>query len=173
MITDRAAYLRLPVIGVGAGTYYVCVDNDNLYENVGTYELGCSFTSADDWEREYNNQPDHATPLSENTAVTGTLSDAESEFDTDWFAFAVAEDTAVTLTFTHEATEGRKDIFNITLYGADGTAIGETLITYEDTPALTLTQALTVGTYYVKVTSGRYNSNVRYTLTYSLESEAE
>ena len=149
------------------------MDNDNLYENTGTYEIGYSFTAAHNWESEYNNQPEYATPLTENAAVSGTLSDAESEFDTDWFVFAVDEEKSVTLAFAHEAPEGQKDIFNITLYGADGTAIGDTRISFEDTPALTLTQEVNPGTYYVKVTSGRYNSNVRYSLTYSFESEAE
>ncbi len=169
MQPDGGAEIRSPGVGLAAGTYYLCVNNDNLYLNNETYLVGYDFTPSGSWEREYNGETAFATPISENVPVSGTLSDAESDFDTDWFTFTVEEACTAVVRLRHEVLGGGNDIFNLSLYNAAGKRVGKTVVSTESSETVSGTFSLTPGTYYIKVTAGKYQSDIRYYLTYSIE----
>ena len=169
MQSDGGAEVRSPGVGLSAGTYYLCVNNDNLYLNSETYQVGYDFTPSGSWEREYNGETAFATPITENVPVSGTLADAESDFDTDWFTFTVEDACTAVVRLRHEVLGGSNDIFNLALFDAAGNQLGETVVSTESTETVSGSFTLTPGTYYVKVTAGKYQSSIRYNLTYSIE----
>ena len=169
MQSDGGAEIRSPGVGLAAGTYYLCVNNDNLYLNSKTYVVGYTFTQSAGWEHEYNGTPESADALTDGVSVSGTLSDVESDFDTDWFTFTVAKEGGVLLQLRHEKLGGNNDIFNLTLYNAELQPAGETLVSYESSETVSGRYTLAPGTYYVKVTAGKYSRDVRYYLTFSIE----
>lgn len=166
---NGGAEIRSPGIGLPAGKYYLCVNNDNLYLNNETYQVGFKFTPSEKWEREYNGERSAATPIAAGVAVSGTLTDAESDFDTDWFTFTVKDNCKVKLKLKHSVKSGENDIFNVSLYNADGKHVGKTIVSKENTETVSRSFSVAPGTYYVKVTAGKYNSSIRYYLTYSIE----
>ena len=167
--SNGGAEIRSPGIGLPAGKYYLCVNNDNLYLNNETYQVGFKFTPSEKWEREYNGERSAATPIAASVAVSGTLTDAESDFDTDWFTFTVKESCKVKLKLKHSVKSGENDIFNVSLYNADGKRVGKTIVSKENTETVSRSFSVAPGTYYVKVTAGKYTGSVRYYLTYSIE----
>ena len=167
--SDGGAEIRSPGVGLAAGTYYICINNDNLYLNNETYQVGYEFTPSGSWEREYNGETTFATPIAQNVPVSGTLADAESDFDTDWFTFTVEEACTAVLRLRHELLGGSNDIFNLTLYDAVGNQVGDAVVSTESSETVSGSYPLAPGAYYVKVTAGKYNSSIRYYLTYSIE----
>ena len=169
MQTDGGAEVRSPGVGLAAGSYYLCVNNDNLYLNSETYQVGYAFTPSAGWEREYNGEPAFATPIAENVSVSGTLADAEADFDTDWFTFTVEEAGTAVIRLRHDVLGGGNDIFNLALFNAEGAQLGETVVSTESTENVSGSFSLAPGTYYIKVNAGKYNSSIRYYLTYSIQ----
>ena len=163
------AVLLSPDVGLPAGDYLLRVDDDNLYHNSDTYSLRFTFTPEESWEPEPNDTPETATPLLPLSPVTGTLSDALTDFDTDWFVLTVEEGDSLLLRFTHGDTGDERDIFNVRLYNADLQPVGETVVSCGNTPEISRTYPVLPGIWYVRVTSGKYASDIRYELTYSME----
>ena len=169
LITDADDEIRSSNIGLGAGTYYISVDNDDLYLNSGTYEIGYSFTASSSWEREYNGSPEFATPITDKISVSGTTSDAEALFDEDWYTFNTEEAGTLILRLNHDNLGGSRDIFHVTLYSAGQKQIGDTIVSFESSDTVSARFAVAKGKFYVKVTSGNFKSDVRYYLSYEIE----
>ena len=170
MITGGAsAQLHSPNVGLPAGEYYLRVDDDNLYHNSDTYSLTYTFTPSGSWEKEYNGTPEAATPLSPQIALSGTLSDALTDFDTDWFILSVEEEGELLLSFRHDDTGDDLDIFTVTLYNDALQSVGDAIVSCGNTPTVSQKFTVTPGVWYVRVTSGKYASDIRYTLMYSME----
>ena len=169
LMTDADGEVRTPNIGLAAGTYYLAVDNDDLYLNSDIYEVGFSFTASGSWEREYNGDSAHANVLAEKANVSGTLSNAETVFDEDWYTFTVDADGTLYLRLSHENLGGGNDIFRIMLYSETLEQIGETMVSYESSEAVSGRFSVTPGTYYARVASGNYQADVRYYLSYEIE----
>jgi hypothetical protein len=169
LMTDADDEVRTSNIGLAAGTYYLAVDNDDLHLNSDIYEVGFSFTASGSWEREYNGDSGHANALAEKANVSGTLSNAEAVFDEDWYAFTVDADGTLYLRLSHENLGGGNDIFRVMLYSAELEPIGETMISYESSEAVSGRFTVAPGTYYARVASGNYQADVRYYLSYEIE----
>ena len=169
MQAEGGEALRSPGVGLAAGTYYICVNNDNLHLSSDTYLVGYAFTPSGGWEREYNGAPEFATPISANVPVSGTLTDADGDFDTDYYTFTVTESCAALLQLRHEKLGGNNDIFNVSVLDSALKPVGEAFISYESGETASGTYRLAPGQYYVKVTAGKYSSSVRYYLQYSIE----
>ncbi len=169
LLTDVADGIRSSNIGLGAGTYYISVDNDDLYLNSGTYEIEYSFTASSGWEREYNGTPECATQITDRVNVSGTISDAEALFDEDWYTFSTDDAGTLILRLNHDNLGGGRDIFHVTLYSAAQKQIGDTMVSFESSDTVSARFAVAKGKFYVKVTSGNYKSDVRYYLSYETE----
>lgn len=164
-------------IGLGKGTYYVLVDSDNLYLNSEDYYLTVSFTTFEGWETEANNSFSSSDILLSDTAVTGLIADCGgADSDYDYYSFTLTEESDVSLMLEHEILGNNRNIFNVTLYDESfnpvectvGEATGITTVRVladaENTQANY--EALSAGTYYVKVTSGIYYESIIYYLYY-------
>ena len=169
LLTDVADGIRSSNIGLDAGTYFISVDNDDLYLNSGTYEIEYAFTASSGWEREYNGAPEYATQLTDRINVSGTITDAEALFDEDWYAFSTDEDGTLILRLNHDDLGGGRDIFHVTLYSEDQKQIGDTMVSFESSNSVSARFTVAKGKYFIRVTSGNYMSDVRYYLSYELE----
>ncbi|MCH5198821.1 MAG: hypothetical protein J1E34_07940 [Oscillospiraceae bacterium] len=171
LIADNAESLSSPNIGLDAGTYYIIIDDNDLYHSSSDYELSFNFTETNGWEKEFNNTPVYATPILEDIPVSGTISDAETDFDTDYFVITAENSGKMTVYFSHDKGITSREIFRISLYNRDMEQVGNTLVSFDNKESVSADFDVSPGVYYVKVTSGSYSSDMRYYLTCSFQEE--
>lgn len=155
--------LTSPAVGLAAGSYYVCVDDENLYHAEGEYVLSYQFTSDRYREREYNNSRDFANEIDPNTTLTGTLTNVGTVFDEDWFRFTVTETRPTLIRLSHPAGERTDTLYEIEVLDAHGVLLlaGSSP---ENAPSLTLRQTFAPGVYFVKISAGTRSTDAPYML---------
>ena len=161
LLTADAEALSSPEIGVGPGTYYAVADDDGLFAAAGDYLLSYTFLPADDWEYEYNGKRDFANEITPGKPVRGTLSDAETAFDTDWFRFTVFEIGTYTLKLAHKAGEKEGVRFRLDLTDSHGEFI-DALDLPDREGSVSLTREFAPGVWFVKLTAGTLASGQIY-----------
>lgn len=172
LAADNDETVASPNIGLGAGRYFFTVDDDDLYHACSDYEIGFSFTETNGWEREYNDAPDLSTAVYENISVSGTMADAGTDFDSDWYRFEASREGKVKVGLRHPATGLGNEIFRVYVYNAALEQIGEVLSVSDSAESAYMLFDAVPGEYFIKLTSGRYSSSVRYYLNCSYEEEA-
>ena len=162
--------------GLGKGTYYIRIDSENLYLNSEKYYLTVSFTESSDTETEFNNSFDTADTLLEHTPVTGSLAERDTDYDTDFYALELTEESDITVEFTHEVLTVSREIFSFTLFDSnyapvavyseegEGATLIKSLSDSEKTEAAY--KKLPAGKYFIKVTPGIFYSEIQYSLSY-------
>lgn len=171
---------RMPVLGLEPGTYYVEVNSEDLYRSTLTYTLIAGYNESSGFEMEPNNTKEAANPIAQGVPVTGAIIDG-AEPDDDYYCFTVTSRCRVTVTLEHAETESERDIFRFSVTDESG----ERMPLYQS--AVTATDAdggeyfvasrgdqarvngyydLAAGTYYLKVTSGRFFDTMNYTIAY-------
>lgn len=165
LLSDDAEGIDSPEIGLYAGTYFLRVDSDNLYENPSDYTVSYVHTPAKNWESEYNGIFDYANELDHGITLYGTLSDVETEFDTDWYRFTVTEASRVSLTLRHKAGDRAGTLFKMELQDSKRNVI-DTVLCAEQADECNLTLSLTPGVYFIKLTAGDLNTDERYSLRF-------
>lgn len=169
LIADNAQSVLSPSIGLAAGTYYIIIDDSDLYHSASDYELSFSFTETNGWEKEYNNTPLLATPIYEDIPISGTISDAGTDFDTDYFVISAEKVGKMTVNFSHAAGISSRETFRISVYNQKMEQVGSVLSSYDNTVSVSGDFDIMPGTYFIKVTSGSYSSDMRYYLTCSFQ----
>ncbi|MCR5783358.1 MAG: hypothetical protein K6G90_11575 [Clostridia bacterium] len=152
-----------PYIGVGAGTYYITVDSDNLYRSDLSYNLSVGWQASEFVETEPNNTPESADELLLGSYVGGALIERGVDFDTDVYKVDIAFPCALDIVFSHTKGTGTGEAWSIALYDA----VGMELVRYGVSPASPETVSfssseLRVGTYYLVVETGLYYSSDNY-----------
>lgn len=159
-----------PSIGLGGGTYYICVDSENLYHNSESYYLTVNYIESDDWESECNNSFEKADAILMGTPVFGFLADCGTDFDFDYYTFTLDESADITVTFSHEVLQYSKDIFVFSLYDENKNAVNDSngvssVKVMSDTEKVTVKyNGLAPGKYYIKVATGLYFDQINYSL---------
>ena len=173
--------VSMPAMGLEDGVYYIEINSEDLYRNTTTYTLTAGNTQSSSFETEPNNTPEQATPIANGVPVTGAIIDSVDP-DDDYYSFTVPASSRVTVLLKHEATEKERDIFRFSVWddkgekmplysggkpmtGADGKNVY-----YIDSlgtqPTVSGLYELPAGTYYIKVTSGRFFQNIDYMLQF-------
>ena len=162
--------------GLGKGTYYVKIDSESLHLNSDNYYLTVSFTEASSTETEFNNSADTADVLLEHTPVTGSLTERDTDYDTDFFVLEITESADITVEFTHEVLSGSREIFSFSLYDEELEPVaayseeGEGAVLIHSPSDSEKTEAhyknLPAGRYYIKVTPGIFYSEIQYSLSF-------
>jgi hypothetical protein len=100
------------------GTYYVKVAGSSYGAPVDCkYDLQVAFTSATDWESEYNNESGKADTITENDMVRGSLYTAD---DVDWYKISITTTGYFTINFAPDSSTNADDIsFGWDLYVYD------------------------------------------------------
>ena len=175
--TWNIASVSMPVMGLEDGVYYIEVNSEDLYRNTMTYTLKAGNTQSSSFETEPNNTPAQATPIANGVPVTGTIIDSVDP-DDDYFVFSVPAYSRLTVYLKHEAVDKEKDIFRFSVWDDNGekmplysggkpvTGADGNNVYYVDStgkqPSVYGSYELAAGTYYIKVTSGRFFPDIDY-----------
>ena len=181
--TWNTSSVKMPVMGLEAGVYYVEINSEDLYRNTTTYMLIAGNTASSSFETEPNNTPDTATPIAQGIPVTGAIIDALDP-DDDYYSFSVSAYSRVTAVLKHESNSTERDIFCFSVWNEAGEKMpvysGRQPLTDADgnnvyyvkslgnQPSVTAYFELPAGTYYFKVTSGRFFDKMNYSMEYYL-----
>ncbi len=138
-------------MGLSEGTYYARVYWE-LFTNNGfskkNYHLTVNYEEVDDWEKEYNEDFESATPIKLNTDIKGNL---RFDSEKDYYKFTIEGDGKFSYTFRMENQEGK--YCSVNLYDENGKELIDEQRLY-GTPGNSFTSAhigLTKGTYYMRV----------------------
>ena len=181
--TWNATADRMPVLGLEAGVYYVEISSEDMYRSNLTYTLVAGYNESTGFEMEPNNSLETANPVAQGVPVTGTIVNTTGP-DDDYFIFTVSAYSRVTVTLQHDQTESARDIFSFSVCDDKGNKApvysgAQTLKddkgnevffinSLGNQPEVSGHFALQPGTYYIKVTSGRFFDSINYTVTYYL-----
>ncbi len=167
--------LQTSQLGLRAGTYYVRVAPYKYYSyNTCQYSLKVNFTASGVFEKEKNESPESATPVSVNTAYKGAVS---NDSDKDWYKFSLDSDGSISISLSHDNIPSTDIFWKFSLYNGDGvTAVcGVSLLEWYVRGNANYTTSkigLPKGTYYVCVQPYKYSSYNTGTYSLSVDFEA-
>ncbi len=170
-----------PLLGVPAGTYYLCIDSDNLYFSNEPYTVQIDYKADRNFEAEPNNTMQTANKLQLGQKISGSLMQYGLLIDKDMFCLSVNELTVVTLTFEHEMSSLDQHTWSVEACDADGNilspidlngypftdasgAVLSYLPVYRNQASIGARYILAPGDYYFTVNAGLHFSSETYTL---------
>lgn len=139
-------------IGIPSGTYYLKIADYNYSDK--NYNFTIHYEESDEWETEFNEEPEKADVLILNTVYYGSLRNSD---DVDWYQFTVPGSGYIWLEFNHDYIESSntywkgylydKNMNNLATYSFSGntTSYSEEKIQVSD------------GTYYLKIEDYSYS----------------
>ena len=146
--------------GLDAGTYYLKVSGIPYLDASGsltvqgangeTYKLKVSWTNADNWESESNDDINTADTMTSGKAVYGSLYGVS---DSDYYGFQTTKDGYIVINLQHSKVTGRqnKAIYAVTVCDTSGNSIYEMTSKAEDESTDSIKLGLSAGKYYIKV----------------------
>lgn len=146
--------------GLDAGTYYLKVSGIQYMDASGsltvqgangeTYKLKASWTNADNWESESNDDINTADTMTPGKAVYGSLYGVS---DSDYYGFQTTKDGYIVINLQHSKVTGRqnKAIYAVTVCDTSGNSIYEMTSKAEDESTDSIKLGLSAGKYYIKV----------------------
>lgn len=146
--------------GLDAGTYYLKVSGIQYMDASGsltvqgangeTYKLKASWTNADNWESESNDDINTADTMTSGKAVYGSLYGVS---DSDYYGFQTTKDGYIVINLQHSKVTGRqnKAIYAVTVCDTSGNSIYEMTSKAEDEATDSIKLGLSAGKYYIKV----------------------
>lgn len=155
---------RSPYLGLAAGTYYIRIDSDGLYRAGQVYGLQYRSVYAADWESESNDDAATADPIAFGTETFGTLVEVGVRFDTDWFVFDF-DGGDLNVIFRHEGEAINRNAWTVTVLDAQMKELTSLPINRLETVRELPLYGIAAGTYYLRVSTGEYFSQDRYSIT--------
>ena len=146
--------------GLDAGTYYLKVSGIPYLDAAGslavqgangeTYKLKASWTNADNWESESNDDINTADTMTSGKAVYGSLYGVS---DSDYYGFQTTKDGYIVINLQHSKVTGRQNtaIYAVTVCDTSGNSIYEMTSKAEDEATDSIKLGLSAGKYYIKV----------------------
>ncbi len=154
--------IKIENLGLSPGDYYVCIDGDSMSYNSATYSCKWQFTADTVFESEPNSTMESADAIDVRTYYYGAIISSDVTYDEDYYKFTLDSDSSVCLEFGHERLTGSNTCWNASIVNEQGkvmcslrSALNEGLVT-------TAVTQLPAGTYYVKVETGMYGSEIPY-----------
>lgn len=138
--------------GLSKGTYCLVVSPGSYFVE-SEFTLVTMFTATDVYEKEPNDTPEEATLMQVKYGKYASSSNREGDSDMDWFIFEVAEDSCVTLSFSHADKAFPTIGWSITLLTESFETITQFTSALDETIVKTGVIGLRSGTYYIKVES--------------------
>lgn len=154
--------LRIESLGLSKGEYYLLVDGDSVSYNSATYTLSWSFTQADNFEQEPNGDAGTAKPIEAGTFYHGAIISSDVSYDEDYYKFELATKTNVSIDFRHEAGDKDDVCWYLSILNDRNEEMVFTDIKLSSEISTTGVVTLPAGTYYVKVETGMYGSEIPY-----------
>jgi hypothetical protein len=149
-------------LGLAAGDYYVCIDGDSVSYNSATYTCKWTFTQKANFEKEPNNDMMSSYKIDFGTYYRGAIISTDMTFDEDFYKFELTEKTRICLEFGHDTINSGDICWTASIVDKDGKDVAT--VNSALSQGLTSTGVVEVpaGTYYVKIETGYYGSEIPY-----------
>ncbi len=153
-----------PQIGVAKGVYYLKVDAEDMLLNSGTYIIGISYASGENWETERNDTFETADEIKLNEKIYGSLISAGMDYDADYFRFTVEKKAPVQIVFSHNGLAQDYEGWVVSLYNSDGKKITGFTSKWSDVEISSELINLAPGEYYIAVETGARFTDIKYSV---------
>lgn len=149
-------------MGLAPGDYYFCIDGDSVAYNSAYYTCKWNFTEASDFESEPNDTFETSDTATFGKYYYGAIISTDSLYDEDYYKFELEKETNICLEFYHEAGDVNENCWIASIVDENGKEVCS-VNSYLNTHLVT-TGVVTVpaGTYYVKIETGLYGSEIPY-----------
>lgn len=151
-------------LGLAAGEYYILIDGDSLSYNSASYTIQWSLTPRDDFETEPNGTPELAKEIMGNKKYYGAIISNDTEFDEDYYKFVITEERNVSLELGHEKVNDSSLTWITSILDENGNEVRTVESPLNEGLVNTGIITLAEGTYYIKVETGMYGSEIPYYL---------
>lgn len=149
-------------LGLSAGDYYVCIDGDSVSYNSATYTCKWSFTEKENFEKEPNNTLESAENIVFGTYYHGAIISTDMTFDEDFYKFELTEDARICLEFGHQTINDGDICWTASVVDENGKDVMSVDSALSAGLASTGVVEVPAGTYYVKIETGVYGSEIPY-----------
>ena len=153
---------RIKNLGLEAGTYFICIDGDNVNYNSATYACTWDFIEKADFEKEPNSIIRRAEAVTFGDYYHGAIISTDMSYDEDFYKFELTEATRVCLEFYHEKTTGNENCWIASIVDEDGFDMTSVKSHLNERLVTTGVVELPAGVYYVKIETGMYGSEMPY-----------
>ncbi len=158
-ISGTATSTKSALIGLNKGTYFVEVvgghytsDSAHCY-NHETYQFKLIYNETNYSEKENNEKYATATSMALAKPYIGSIND---RYDIDYYKITVPTEITVALKFTHKIIKDANEYYVIKLFDSKTNELHSESIAGTKTETK-ITKKLSKGTYYIRITGGRYN----------------
>ena len=149
-------------LGLGAGEYYIVVDGDSLSYNSASYNLKWVLTPRSDFETEPNGSKELAKEIEAKTFYYGAILSSDVDFDEDYYKFEITKECNVSVDLGHEKINDSSLTWTASIIDENGDVIASVESSLNEGLVNTGIVTLKPGTYYIKVETGMYGSEVPY-----------
>lgn len=149
-------------LGLAKGDYYVCIDGDSVSYNSETYSCKWTFTKKANFEKEPNNDMNSAYDVNFATYYRGTIISTDMTFDEDFYRFKLTEKTRICLEFGHDTINNGDICWTASIVNSKGKEVATVNSALSEGLVSTGVIEVPAGTYYVKVETGYYGSEIPY-----------
>ena len=157
--------LKLPEFGVSSGTYYVRIEDKNVFSSAN-YSFQVTYSENAYYETENNNSTNAADLIELNTVYYGGINQSS---DVDWYKVIVTENGTISVDFKHENLYDNRNFWIIELYHSDGSSkvsgYNSTYV-WGTNNSVSYEFGVSAGnTYYIKISDGDYFSSTTYSFS--------
>lgn len=149
-------------LGLGAGEYYIVIDGDSLAYNSASYQLKWGLTPRSDFETEPNGTMELAKEIEEKTFYYGAILSSDVDFDEDYYKFEMTKEGNVSVDLGHEKINDSSLTWTASIIDENGDVVASVKSSLNEGLVNTGIVTLQPGTYYIKVETGMYGSEVPY-----------
>ena len=149
-------------MGLPAGEYYFCIDGDSVAYNSATYTCKWSFTQAENFEHEPNDSMESCDIAEFGEYYHGAIISTDALYDEDYYRFELEKDTRICLEFYHEAGKVNENCWIASIVDENGEEVCSVDSYLNNHIVTTGVVLVPQGTYYVKIETGLYGSEIPY-----------
>lgn len=154
--------LKIENMGLAKGVYYIRIDGDAVSYNSTYYTCKWDFIKASDFEHEPNNTLETCDSVTFGKYYHGAIISTDSLYDEDYYKFQIDQKTNICLEFYHEAGSVNDNCWIASIVDKNGKAVCSVNSYLNDHLVTTGVVTLPAGTYYVKIETGLYGSEIPY-----------
>lgn len=133
-----------------------------MYYNSASYGVKWVFTESDSFEVEPNGSLENADIVNIGDYYNGAIISSDVSYDEDFYQFTVDSDTNLCVEFSHEKLKGSSVCWNVSILDAEGNTITTVYSALNQNYVISKIVSVSAGTYYVKVETGMYGSEIPY-----------
>ena len=149
-------------LGLAKGEYYIVIDGDSLSYNSASYTVQWALNARDDFETEPNGTKELAKEIEAKAFYYGAILSSDVDFDEDYYKFEITEERNVSVDLGHEKINDSSLTWTASIINEDGEVLGSVESSLNEGLVNTGIVTLQPGTYYIKVETGMYGSEVPY-----------